>query len=137
MTTPKGLVLAAALFSCAGTAMAQDAAEVQIVTQAGKPVIVRRHVDLAPGCDAAMPQIAITQPPMHGTAEVKPNRFVLSEAFLGARTKECGGREVDGAAIWYTPAAGYHGADAIAWTTTYRGGHRSATGTHTAHITVQ
>lgn len=81
-------------------------------TEAGTAVLVTHHAALDEGCGGSIPPIQVTQAPAHGTVDVRPARFVMKGAFAG-RT-DCNGREVDGAAVWYTPAAGYHGSDGFA-----------------------
>jgi len=116
-------------------ATSAQAADITRTTDAGKPVMVTRHVTLDAGCGGTIPQIDVSQPPAHGTVDVRPQRFVLTGAFAG-RT-DCVGREVDGGAVWYTPAAGFHGSDSFVSTTRYAGARRSTTTTDNVQITVK
>jgi hypothetical protein len=113
-----------------------DAPTILRTTPAGTPVRVRRHVELSSGCVGSAPTITFSVKPAHGTVDIRPDRFVFGKGYVSGAMKACEGQQVDGIAIWYTPAAGFHGVDQIAWTAGFAGrGHR--VDSYGAQITVR
>jgi hypothetical protein len=132
-----GLAVLMALALASGGALAQSA-PIQKTTPAGQPVKIRNHVKLSPGCGGSSPEIDFSPGPAHGKVEVKPDRFVFGKGYVSGGLRECEGREVDGVAIWYTPAPGFHGVDQFTWSASFGGGSRShRVDTYSAQVTVQ
>ena len=130
-----GMLLPALLLAGASAAAAET---LHRATAAGQPVMIRRHVNFLSGCAGVIPTITFTTPPAHGAVEVRPDHFFFPKGFAGSPFKDCEGREVDGGAIWYTPAAGFHGVDNFTWTVDFgRGGKNHRMDTHSAEVTVQ
>jgi hypothetical protein len=62
------------------------------------------------------PNISFNTKPAHGTVDIKPDRFIMGKGYNTGPTEACAGQMVDGVALWYTPAAGFHGVDQFSWT---------------------
>jgi hypothetical protein len=128
-----GLLLA---LSFTGLAWAETAPAINLTTAAGKPVKLRNHVKLDNSCTGSQPDISFSQNPAHGTVDIRPDRFVFGKGYVSGELKACEGKQVDGVAIWYTPAAGFHGTDQISWTANF-GGRGKRVDNYTAIVTVQ
>jgi hypothetical protein len=133
-----GVALAIALLAGAAGARA-DAPEIVKATKAGQEVKVRQHAPaFSGGCSGAMPTLTFDPKPAHGTVDVRPDRFIMGKGYTSGNASSCDGQPVDGIAIWYIPAAGFHGVDQFAWTADFGGkGKRRRVDTHSAQITVQ
>lgn len=137
MTKTMGLVVAIALLAGTTVARAEETA-IAKTTAAGQPVKVRNHVKIGNGCAGAPPNISFNTKPAHGSVEIKPDRFVLGKGYGLGNAETCAGQQVDGVALWYTPAAGFHGVDQFSWTTDFGGNGRHArVDNYAATITVQ
>ncbi len=113
-----------------------DAPTILKTTPAGTPVKVRNHVELSSGCVGSAPNISFSVKPAHGTIDIRPDRFVFGKGYVSGVMKACEGQQVDGIALWYTPAAGFHGIDQMTWTASFSGrSHRADT--YSAQVTVQ
>ena len=135
MTRRLGLALLLASLAGAGAALAEDAPTIVRTTPAGQPVKLRNHA-LSAACTGEPPTISFSQKPAHGTVDIRPERFIFGKGYVSGVTKSCEGQPVDGIALWYTPAAGFHGVDQIGWTADF-GGKRRRVDNYTAQVTVQ
>jgi len=138
MTKRIGFALLLALaFGLGSAAWAAEPEQLLRTTSAGQPVKIRDH-GLTLGCEGVPPVITFTQQPAHGSVDIRPSRFVFAKGYVTGTTKTCEGQNVDGIAIWYTPAAGFHGVDQIAWLADFGGSHgKRRVDPHAAQITVQ
>jgi hypothetical protein len=123
-----GVLLAGTLL--AGTALAAD---LTATTQAGQEVVVARHAVLSRSCAVSTPSIDVTQQPAHGKVEIRPNHYLVKTA----DNPSCVGREIDGTAVVYIPAAGFTGTDSFVFTTRYGNSARAKLISETATITVK
>jgi len=131
---------ALAIALLAGGAVARaDAPEIVKTTKAGQEVKVRNHApSLSANCSGLMPTLTFDPKPAHGTIDVRPDRFIMGKGYNSGSASSCDGQPVNGLAIWYIPAAGFHGVDQFAWTADFGGnGRHRRVDTHTAQITVQ
>ncbi len=138
MTRAMGVALAMALLAGSAVAWA-DAPEIVKATKAGQEVKVRNHApSFSAGCSGAPPTLTFDPKPAHGTIDVRPDRFIMGKGYNSGNASSCDGQPIDGIAIWYIPAAGFHGVDGFAWTADFGGkGKHRRVDTHSAQITVQ
>jgi hypothetical protein len=130
--------LVLALLAGGGAALAQEAPSIQRTTPAGQAVKIRNQVKLTQSCAGSAPTISFSQNPAHGTIEIKPDRYVFGKGKVTGAMRACEGQQVDGVAIWYTPAAGFHGVDKMAWTADFGGnGKHRRVDDYAAQVTVQ
>lgn len=65
-------------------------------------------------CGAGMrPQIEIVERPNYGTLSVRPDRLTAYASTVPPRANGCRGKFVDAIAVYYKPAAGFHGSDRL------------------------
>jgi hypothetical protein len=132
-----GVPLVLVLLAGASVALADDVPPIHKATPAGQAVKLRNHVKLTSTCAGSEPTISFSQKPAHGTVDVRPDRFTFGEGYVSGALKACEGRQVDGIAIWYTPAAGFHGVDQISWTADFGGSKNRRVDNYSAQVTVQ
>ncbi len=135
----KATFVALAIALLAGTTAAwAEEAPIAKTTAAGQSVKVRNHVKLNAGCAGTTPNISFNTKPAHGTVDIKPDRFIMGKGYNTGPTEACAGQMVDGVALWYTPAAGFHGVDQFSWTADFGGnGRHTRVDNYIATITVQ
>jgi len=137
MTKAMGVALAIALLAGTTAGMAEET-PIAKTTAAGQPVKLRNHVKLTAGCAGSSPNITFNTKPAHGTVDIKPDRFIMGKGYNTGSLEACAGQMVDGIALWYTPAAGYHGTDQISWTANFGGSSRHLrVDNYIATVTVQ
>jgi hypothetical protein len=131
-------LLAGTMLASTGAALA-DGPPIAKTTPAGQPVEVRKEATFVSKgtCEGKIPTIDFSPAPAHGKIDIRPARVFIS-AGSSATHRDCEGREIDGGAIWYIPAAGFHGVDTFSYTVNYgRTGKGERIDTRTAQITVQ
>lgn len=134
--TGRRLALALLLALAGGAAWADATKPITLTIPAGQRTKLRNHVKLDKSCDGSAPDITFSQQPAHGTVEITADSFVFGKGYVAGALRACEGQTVNGIAIWYTPAPGFHGTDTIAWTASF-GSRSGRADNYVAIVTVQ
>jgi hypothetical protein len=113
-----GLLLIAACPALAQTRVLQHHT-FHISGDADKDLRVVAYADFGRDCRAfPPPKVTLRTQPVHGVVAIRPGKSTIK--FIRPDAPDCINKEYDGTAIWYTPAAGFHGTETFEVQVAYR-----------------